>query len=162
MPRNDEAAPLEPPRHDNTDEPNAIRGHRRIHPPTPLQRHTCAVLDALQAARLELTRDQYEVVLDILGCRIAHDEQGRLNELWLRARLEEAAGDLGRIRRSASDTPLAWRLERLAGRVWWLLAASTPTAADFVRDGHEVDQALLLAERETRRLQRLLGEEPVR
>jgi hypothetical protein len=48
---------------------------RRLHdrPPTAIQRHTCAVLDALQEARLEPGREQYDVVLDIVGCRIAHD-----------------------------------------------------------------------------------------
>ncbi len=82
-----------------------------------------------------------------------------MNEVWLRARLEETAEDLGRIRRSATDTAFAWRLERLAGRVWCLLASCQPTAADLVREGHQVDEALRLADRETRRMERLLGEE---
>jgi hypothetical protein len=78
---------------------------------------------------------------------------------WLRARLEETAEDLGRIRRCTNaDTHLAWRLERLAGRVWWLVASFTPTAADLVREGCEVEEALRLASQETRRLGRLLGE----
>jgi hypothetical protein len=82
--------------------------------------------------------------------------------VWLRARLEETAEDLGRIRRCTNaDTHLAWRLERLAGRVWWLLAALRPTAADLVRDGCEVDEALRLADQETVRMHWTLGTETV-
>jgi hypothetical protein len=85
-----------------------------------------------------------------------------VSDVWLRARLEEVAEDLGRIRRCTNgDTHLAWRLERLAGDVWWLVAAFLPTAADLIKDGHTVDEALRLADQDTRRLSRMLGD-PVR
>lgn len=79
-------------------------------------------------------------------------------DMWLTNRLEELALDLGRLRRGTRDTEYEWNVERVADRVYTLMCHWTPTAADLVRDGCSVPQALMLADRETRRLRRLLGE----
>jgi hypothetical protein len=50
-------------------------------PPTPLQVWTCATLDLLAEARLVLTRAEYEVLLDIVACRLARDYIARLGVL---------------------------------------------------------------------------------
>jgi hypothetical protein len=82
----------------------------------------------------------------------------RLHDVWLRERLEELAGDVGRLRLAAVGTDFEWRLSRIAGQLWALVAATRPTAADLVREGGDVDAALAAADQETARLRRLLGD----
>jgi hypothetical protein len=77
------------------------------------------------------------------------------NDPWLRQRLEELAKDVGNLRKSESAD---WRVDRACDRVWWLLAATTPTAAEFFRECGDVDVALKVAGEETRRINRLLGD----
>ena len=54
---------------------------RRLIPPTPLQTWLVAALDVLDDARAELNRLEYEVLLDVLACRIARDYVQRLGVL---------------------------------------------------------------------------------
>jgi hypothetical protein len=79
----------------------------------------------------------------------------RFRDPWLRERLEELAADLCNLRRREESD---WRLDRACGRLWWLLAATRPTAGDLYRETGDVDVALAAADDETHRLKRLLGE----
>lgn len=74
---------------------------------------------------------------------------------WLRDRLEELARDLGNARKYG---PVAWRIDRITANLWFLLVATMPTAAELYRECGDVEVALEVADQETRRLNRLLGE----
>jgi hypothetical protein len=79
-------------------------------------------------------------------------------DVWLRARLEELAKDVGRLRRGTRETEFDWNVDRIADRVWWLICRDIPTAGDLVNGGYDVPTALAITDTETRRLKTLLGE----
>ena len=77
---------------------------------------------------------------------------------WLRDRLEELAGDVGRLRRCTRETAFCWRIDAIADQLWFLVAATMPTAAELYRECGDVEVALEVADQETRWLNRLLGD----
>ncbi len=79
----------------------------------------------------------------------------RLRDPWLRERLEELAVELRSLRQAGASE---WRIDRACGRLWWLLAATVPTAGENFRVCGDVDVALEVADEDTARLSRLLGE----
>jgi hypothetical protein len=73
-------------------------------------------------------------------------------------RLLELAADVGRLRRRVDpDGYDAVLLARIAGHVDALDAIHEPTAADRVRAGIPVDDALELVDQRAQELERLLG-----
>jgi hypothetical protein len=78
-----------------------------------------------------------------------------------RAWIEELATEVGRLRRSSDLDVHEYRVDRVASLVEWLWVDVTPTAAELMREGLTVDEALAEAEREKRRQHRILAEEMV-
>lgn len=83
-----------------------------------------------------------------------------MDDLWLRDRLEELAGEVGNLSWRLRGNEHQWLLERLQARVDMLLISVTPTAADLVRNGYTVDGALRIADEERDRMYDVLGIRP--
>lgn len=75
--------------------------------------------------------------------------------------VEEIATEVGRLRRRTDLEVNAYRVDVIASLVEVLWIDVTPTAAEFVREGLTVDEALEEAEREKRRHHRILADDTV-
>jgi hypothetical protein len=94
-------------------------------------------------------------LVDLLGPEEPTGNRAPLGRLW------EAAGDVGRLGRYAEPgSSLQHLADRLACHVLTLDAMLRPTAADLVRAGFEVDQALEHVDRHVARLHSRMGGRP--
>ena len=72
-------------------------------------------------------------------------------------RIERMARDVGAIRWRTEDEQIRWTAKRLSQGMWWLLAWTRPTAGELVARGWTVEDALAEIDRETERMNRIVG-----
>lgn len=102
-------------------------------------------LTARESAVLAVYAD--DLARDLLRDRIGHD--ALVSQLWA------LAADVGTLRRAGGPE---WLCDRASGRIDVALNIVCPSAADMIRTGIEVEDAIAAAEERGKRLRRATGE----